>query len=138
MSNVVSALLAWILLHAAYEGPVEPPEVAYQPQAFFDEHACPGTDVQCSVRGLYRDGSGIIVMHESYRHLDDLRSRALMVHELVHFLQDQSGRWGDKTCASWLAREQEAYRLQHLYLVMHGGWPARYRRPLLSRASCPG
>ena len=136
MNEIVAALFVWTVNNSGYAAPPDPPVIEYRDQAFFDERACPPASVHCSARGFYEDGSNIIVLHESYRALDGVKARALLVHEMVHFLQDRSGEFGTKTCEVWVEREHEAYRLQFLYFSTHGGNPFQNRMPALSKARC--
>lgn len=136
MDEIIAALLAWTISNSGYPAPSAPPIIDYQAQAFFEQRACPKASVHCSTRGFYVDGSRTIVLHEDYRRLDDLKARAMLVHEMVHFLQDQAGTFGTKTCEVWVEREHEAYRLQFLYFSTHGGNPYQHRMPSFSASRC--
>lgn len=131
MADVIAALLAWTVANSTYAMPPKPPLLEYRAQPVFAEQVCPPEAVHCAPRGYYTDGTGTIVLEEAYRDLAQVRARALLVHEMVHYLQDVSGRFGEKDCASWLDREREAYRLQLLYLVAQGGNPFALRLPAL-------
>jgi hypothetical protein len=135
MPELIAALLAWTVANTGYAAPPGPPNVEFQPSAFF-EQACADAGAHCTARGFYRDGTGTIVLHDAYRDLAGPRERSLLVHELVHFLQDQSGQWGATTCEVWVEREHEAFRLQYLYLATNGGNPFGSRMPSLSPALC--
>ena len=60
--------------------------------------------------------------------MDDPFSRAILMHEFVHVLQENSKGLA-KDCADWLAREEEAYGLQSYVLDKIG---LRLRIPTLS------
>ena len=72
------------------------------PHEFFVEAVCGGKE--CNVIGWY-DGHGIIYIDEkaSGRLYDEM-----IVHEMVHYLQDLSGNYQDKSCKDSLIREREA------------------------------
>ncbi len=135
MTKLLAALLAWTAANSSYEPPARPPTVEYRSARFFLE-TCPG-EVHCSTRGYYEDGTGTIVLHESHQHRDDVRARSILVHEIVHYLQNVSGRWGEKTCESWVAREHEAFRLQMLYIASRTGNLSIFMPPL-STELCKG
>jgi hypothetical protein len=137
MDKVIAALLAWTVSNSGYPTPSTPPALEYRPQADFAAEVCPQEAVHCALRAYYRDGTGTIVLHEAHRRLEDARSRGLLVHEIVHYFQDLSGRWGEKSCESWIGRESEAYRLQPPYLVSQGASPFTLRMPILDSARCP-
>ena len=135
--TVIAALLAWTVSNSGYPMPSTPPALEYRTPAGFAAEVCPQEAVHCAPRAYYRDGAGTIVLHEAHRSLEDAGSRGLLVHEIVHYLQDLSGRWGEKSCESWIGREREAYRLQRLYLVSQGANPFTLGMPILNEARCP-
>lgn len=110
MNDIIAALITWAVMQTGYSLPAEPPTIRYLPTHEFAKQVCPH-GAQCSVKGYYADGSGTIVLHEVMRDLvQNRRARAMLVHEIVHYLQDYSGRWeGEKTCQIWVEREREAY-----------------------------
>jgi hypothetical protein len=137
MDKVIAALLAWTVSNSGYPMPPGPPALEYRSRPNFAEAVCPPEALHCVPRAYYRDGARTIVLHEAYRGLGNARARGLLVHEIVHYLQDLSGGWGDKSCETWVEREREAYRLQLLYLVSEGGNPFTLRMPILNKAHCP-
>jgi hypothetical protein len=135
MDQFVAALLAWAVANSGYEAPLRPPAIEYRSEEFFAA-ACPAEAVHCATRGFYVDGTATIILHDSHRDLSEVRARAMLVHEIVHYLQDRSGRWGDRTCQSWVEREHEAYRLQLLYMVHEGANPFSHAMPPLGALGC--
>ncbi len=136
MSDLIIGLLAWAVAQTAYAPPPSAPDIVYQPQAALAAAVCPAEGDRCAPRAYYGDGSGTVVMHETFRHSRGLRVRAILVHELVHYLQDLSGRWPQMTCRSWAERETEAYRMQGEYLVAHGVSRAAIAMPRFDTAQC--
>ena len=141
MTELLTSLIAWTVANTIYAIPPQPPVLAYQSDTFFAEELCSPraarSNVHCAFRAYYRDGTNTITLHENYVDAqDDPRARALLVHEIVHYLQDDSGNWGEKTCQSWIEREREALRLQHLYLVKQTGNYHLYL-PSPSASQCP-
>lgn len=41
---------------------------------------------------------------------------SILLHELVHYVQQQSGRFREGDCHSWVNDEQEAFRIQTAWL----------------------
>ena len=136
MSDLIIGLLAWAVAHTAYVPPPSTPDIEYQPQAALVAAVCPTEGESCEPRAYYGDGSGTVVMRDSFRHARGLRVRAILVHELVHYLQDLSGRWPEMTCLSWAERETEAYRMQAEYLVAQGVSRAAIAMPRFDAAQC--
>lgn len=135
MDAVIARLLAWAVAHSGYPAPAQPPSVEYRPAAYFVEHVCDGR-TQCAVQAVYLEETRTIIISSAVRDLPDLRTRSLIVHEIVHDLQQLSGRWRDKSCETWVEREHEAFRLQFQYFAAHGGNPFSHSMPVLDRMQC--
>ena len=136
MSDLIIGLLAWAVAQTAYAPPPSAPNVEYQPQAALVAAVCPAEGDHCAPRAYYGDGSGTIIMREIFRGSRELRARAILVHEMVHYLQDLSGRWPEMTCVSWAERETEAYRMQGEYLASQGVPRAVMVMPRFDTAQC--
>jgi hypothetical protein len=136
MRELVFALIAWVSTNSGYDKPVDPPTVEYRTAAYFQDAFC-ASNLHCGTRAFYEDGTNTIVLHEDYRDINDPRTRAILVHEITHYLQDLSARWPSKNCAAWVAREQEAYRLQVLYLAKVTG-NHHLHMPALNASACEG
>ncbi|MCB1811392.1 MAG: hypothetical protein KDK04_06675 [Candidatus Competibacteraceae bacterium] len=136
MNEIIASLMAWAVSQSGYSAPPVLPVIEYLPTQAFVEQVCPHS-AQCTVRGYYADGSKTIVLDESLRELkQNRRARAMLVHEMVHYLQDRSGRWGAKTCQTWIEREREAYRAQLRYLATQGVHPTLLLMPPFNVAKC--
>ncbi|MEM7253353.1 MAG: hypothetical protein AAF493_18200 [Pseudomonadota bacterium] len=137
MANSVAKLLAWTVANSTYGPPSVPPDIEYQSAEHFRETVC-GSVEPCRARGYYKDGSHKVVLHDSYKRIDTIEKQALVVHELLHYLQDTSGRWleGDP-CEIWIARETESFRLQLKFIARRTGGISLYQRmPKFDRAHC--
>ena len=115
--EVLAALISWAVHFSGYPQPTVQPTVQYKAHEFFKREACDG--YPCDVLGWYRD-DGVIYMDDRFKDRDDSFAASLMVHELVHFLQHQSGKFSRRSCADNMDREKEAYRVQNDYLVSVG------------------
>ncbi len=136
MSDLIIGLLAWAVAHTAYAPPPSAPAIVYQPQAVLVAAVCSAKGDHCAPRAYYGDGSETIVMRASFRRSRSMRARAILVHELVHYLQDLSGRWPEMSCLSWAERESEAYRAQGEYLAARGVPRAVIAMPRFDLAQC--
>jgi hypothetical protein len=135
MDAIIARLLAWTVANSGLPAPPQPPVIEYRPTAYFTEQVCEGR-IDCSAKAIYLDGTNTIVLNEAVRELKDLHARALLVHEMVHYLQDASGKWTEKNCDSWLEREHQANRLQFHYFSVNGGNPFSHAMPVLDRRRC--
>lgn len=111
---MIAVLLSWASHLTGDPYPNTVPEIRYEPQEFFAEHACPEPR-NCRAVAWY-DNQGTIFLHEELKDLEDPMIRSVVVHELVHYLQDINGRYPQPTCADQAAREREAYAYQRMYL----------------------
>lgn len=110
---VVQLLLA-IQGLSGYSAPDQPPSVAFQPPEVLQQQAC---GAPCNVLGWFPPGR-TIYLDDRLDPLNDLRARGILVHELVHFLQqEQNGVPTGSPCAVWLAREREAFDIQLRWLT---------------------
>ena len=70
----------------------------------------------CAVRAAFLPVRGVLLADT----LDPINvplDRSILVHELVHFLQEINNRYSELTpCKRWFQREHEAYAVQNQYL----------------------
>lgn len=99
-----------IQILGGYEPPAKAPNVAFVSDEWLTEQACSGP---CQVYGWFPPGS-TIYLDEKLDPLDDMVARGILMHEIVHYLQNESGRFaGSDTCERFERREFEAYRIQY-------------------------
>ena len=112
MTDLIAALLVWTLANTPYAASGQP-KIMLTPTA------------KTELAGGYEDGTDLIwITDVPGAESSNVRFRALIVHELTHWLQDQSGRYAnDTTCPTWQRREREAFDLQRRYLLQHGARP---------------
>ena len=63
-------------------------------------------------------GTDILVSTEL--DFDKVLDQSILVHEMVHVLQEYNKGGRAASCADWVARESEAYALQNKYLLSKG------------------
>lgn len=114
VTSLVAELFATIHLLSGYPLPEHKPEVSFLPLAMMQQMICKRA---CPVKAFYKPGEGVFI-DEKIDVKDDIYSRSVLLHELVHHLQHESGKFDnlDTPCHRWQAREVEAYEIQHKYL----------------------
>jgi len=102
---------------SGYPMPAILPEVHAVPLQQLQARVCSWA---CPVKAFYLKGEGIFIEQSlDFRH--DPRARAILLHELVHHLQNLSARFDSlPSCEAWYAREHEAYAIQNEYLRVEG------------------
>ncbi len=118
------------------------PKIAFVAPAELSLKVCHG---KCLVRGWFPTGN-TLYLDNSLKVLTNLEHRSILLHEIVHYFQYFSHtEHGTQTantdrCEAWLARETEAYVIQHAWLEeQHAGKKLipsyQYRRQRLG--GCP-
>ena len=70
----------------------------------------------CAVRAAYMPDRGVLLA-ETLDPVNVPLDRSILVHELVHYLQEINNRYSDLSpCKRWFQREHEAYAVQNQYL----------------------
>lgn len=111
--EIVASLLLTVSQLSGYPLPRETPPIHVLSEQAMSEQVCRSP---CGVRAFYLDGRGVY-LRDDLDVVNDLKARSILLHELVHHFQHESGRFAALTsCERWLAREDEAYRLQNSYL----------------------
>ncbi len=138
MPLVNSALLASLLSWAALlvHQPVPPaPDVRIVPQAEVVRLACGRA---CPVLAIYTPEHRIYLSDTV--NLETLQGRSVLVHELVHHIQDLRAGGPAADCPEAARREAEAYGAQLEYVVRNGGLPGSWleRHPVICPRPSPG
>jgi hypothetical protein len=115
VTSLVVELLTSIQLLAGYPAPKVLPDVYVIPHQDIEERFCGGP---CRVRALYDAQQGVFI-DDSLDFQSDIFARSILLHELVHYVQNTSGRFDvlANKCARHSARERDAYEIQNLYLA---------------------
>ena len=108
--------LLYIMTFAAqlsgYPFPDSLPEVQLKSERWFSQRVC-RDHIPCPVMGLYEDGD-VVYLRED---LTDAAKDHVAVHEFVHYLQRESGRFDLRSCLDTDQREQEAFRVQTRFVA---------------------
>ncbi len=124
MQELVAALLLWMGSNTSlgYQGEIMPDVVLVSPAALavvmFEGDVPEGVDVdRMRVAGLYNFKDQTVYLRDDID-LATVPGRALLVHELAHFVQFEQGIPERLRCKQ--ALEPVAYRVQARYLQYHG------------------
>ncbi len=138
MEEVYAALFSWALMVSGYDPPEHPPYIFKKSHVFFVRNACGGNECKvigwfppkgaCNKEGECKDlawfppGDAIYIDRE-LNLTDSLFARSLVVHEIVHYLQQEAGalKW-PYSCEKLVYFERQAYAYQQRYLSEHGGY----------------
>ena len=116
-AELMPALVSALDQLSKYHRPVALPEVIRVPHERIEEMVC---KAKCAALAAYRPGEGIY-LDDNLKPETDLFARSILLHELVHYVQDMNGEHEDmRPCMRWYQREQEAYAIQKVFLGMSG------------------
>ncbi|PWT71942.1 MAG: hypothetical protein C5B46_07560 [Proteobacteria bacterium] len=118
LAQLIAELLAAIHVLAGYPIPDAAPSVRLAPLSEMQSLVCRGP---CQVRGFYTQQHGVVV-NEALDLTHDAAARSVLLHELVHYLQQLNKKFDrlPSRCGQWFARESEAYEIQNAYLREQG------------------
>jgi hypothetical protein len=118
MHELYAVLMSWAVTLSGYAEPATRAEVVSVPASYLAEHACGGRP--CKVLGWFPPGNRMY-LDERLDPRNDLFAASVLVHEMVHFLQYESGRHtGGRFCEDVIRLEREAYAVQREFLLRYG------------------
>lgn len=129
MNEWVLYVMTWAAKLSGYPFPDTLPQVQFESESWFSHRVCKD-HMPCPVFGLYEDGE-IVYLRED---LTDSAKDHVAVHEFVHYLQRESGRFDLNSCLDTDKREQEAFRVQTRFVseVQNG-----FTRFGINHLACP-
>jgi hypothetical protein len=117
MPQLVDSLLEAITRLSSFRKPTTIPHVTRVSREEIERTICDGP---CMVKAWYLPGEGVF-FDETLRPEANLIHRSILLHELVHFVQEENGEAANlDPCRRWVQREQQAYELQAQYLAVIG------------------
>jgi hypothetical protein len=117
MPQLIDSLLDAITQLSNYRKPATLPQVIRVSRAQIERTICDGP---CAVKAWYLPGEGVYI-DEDLHPETNLIHRSILLHELVHFMQEAGGEASAlDACHRWVQREQQAYELQAQYLALTG------------------
>jgi hypothetical protein len=119
MNELYAALMSWAVTLSGYPAPATQPEVVKVPHAELVQKACVGHE--CKVLGWFPPGNTIFI-DDRLDPQKDLRASSIVVHEMVHYLQQESKKFdlAQRTCQTTIALEREAYGTQREFFLRYG------------------
>ncbi len=133
MEQLCLSLLAFAAQLGGYDLPAECPVIEKAPTAVLREYVCPNK--ACPVAGVYIYAQKRLLIEESLEE-KNLFTRSVIVHELVHYLQDLNGEAEDKNCEAQLLRERVAFFVQEKFL--RANYYRADLRPSMNLYTCSG
>lgn len=132
MNEIVASLFLWIATHSQWDVPPTQPQISYEPAWFIAQAT--GTDQPNTLKGYaaYDDDNNIVLVPENFDP-NNVKDRAALMHELVHYLQDEYPYKEYQCRRQW---EVEAYELTNLYMEQAGELPWTNRLTILFHSMC--
>ncbi len=114
LTKLVAELLLVVQAMSGYQLPDANPEVTFLAADELQARVC---GKPCPIYGWFPPGN-TIYLDDTLDPVNDLRSRSILLHELVHFTQQENGTYrADRPCKMWLKNEWEAYDIQLRWLT---------------------
>ena len=114
LTKVMAELLLVVQAMSGYQLPSVLPEVTFLAPHVLQARVC---GKPCPIYGWFPPGD-TIYLDNTLDPVNDLRSRSILLHELVHFTQQENGAYrADRPCTMWLKNEWEAYDIQLRWLA---------------------
>lgn len=117
MNDLYAILLSWAVTLSGYSMPDTPAEIVRVPHDTLVRRACGGRE--CKVMGWFPPGQRIYI-DERLGPEENLLAASIVVHEMVHYLQYQSGGFDAYSCSKSIGLEREAYAVQREFLLRYG------------------
>ena len=113
LSEVLASLLIFAQMATGYAPADDVPKISFVSHAELEQAAC---QRPCQVFGWYPLGQ-IIYLDDRLDPVHDAGDRSILLHEVVHYLQQTHGAFADGSdCENWSRREREAYTVQARWL----------------------
>ncbi len=134
LRETVAALVMWLASHTSFAVLETSPQITFIEQAALAERVC-GRPCDIVAWTPY-DPPDLVYLSEDMNPVTDICDRAVLLHEIVHLLQQRDGRFADLDAATLKhRREMEALLIQNNFLREHGrrilysgGFAARFKR----------
>jgi hypothetical protein len=113
-------MMSWAVTLSGYSGPAAMPTVSAVSHFRLSQDACAGRE--CKVMGWFPPGA-TIYLDERLDVRNDLYASSILVHEMVHYLQQESKKYAAPyTCDDAIKMEHEAYAVQREYILRYGDY----------------
>jgi hypothetical protein len=113
LAALVAQLLTAVEGLTHYPVPNAQPSIMSVPHAWLEREVC---HKSCRMLGWFPKGA-TIYLDSRLDPVNDLAARSILLHELVHFVQQESGAYAMlPDCLAWNEREREALTAQFEFL----------------------
>ena len=120
MEELLAVMMSWAVTLSGYGVPATLPTVSAVSHVQMLDAACAGRE--CKVLGWFPPGA-TIYLDERLDVRNDLYASSILVHEMVHYLQQESGKYPKPyTCNDSIRMEHEAYGVQREYILRYGDY----------------
>jgi hypothetical protein len=121
MEELFSLLLGWAIVFSGYSIPDTLPEIIFLKQREVSTLLCDSENAcKYFVLGGYNPDTGKIIIDRRCNTKNDIYCKGLIVHEMVHYLQDINNKLDLKNCGRRRWAEAQAYYVQNKFLKAHG------------------
>ena len=118
LPELMVVLMGWAHTTSGLPLPAKIPDVQVVPASVMSHLAC--GDRPCKVMGWFPPGK-TVYLNETLLPLENTYSSSIVVHELVHYLEQESGKWPTPySCPDALQMEYIAYGAQRDFLTAYG------------------
>lgn len=135
LHEIAAELFAAIHALSGYAVPAAMPEIHAVPLPVMQQKVC---GKPCALKAFYHPEWGVY-LDETLDLRESEFDRSILLHELVHYLQNKGGRFEKvpHACERNQLAEAEAYKIQNLYLssrnspkrALFNGWTVRCDEP---------
>lgn len=115
LSEFLGAAMVFVSQATGLPVPDVPPAITVAPHC--DVQAAVGYDCSAGVQGFYVPNSDIVVMSDTHKDSDPTFYQSILIHEIVHYMQDKSGDMDKRTECEL---ERQAYAVGISYLDYRG------------------
>ena len=114
--TLLAFLSTWIIENTEFEKKIVDPEIFFIKKSEMSEKACFSSKL-CKVKAYYVKKSGIFLI-DSLKPEEDICDRSIILHEMVHHYQKNSGKSFDlDERTMWTLQERQAIFYQNLFLI---------------------
>lgn len=117
MTEIISIMMSWAITLTGLPAPEKMPVVEMVPHSFLVKNACRG--MECHVQGWFPTGD-TIYLDDTLDPAKGLYDSSVMLHEMVHYLQQQAKTEIHADCNANVEAERQAYAAQREYLLRYG------------------
>ena len=119
INELIVALLLWITSHTEYKNPIKYPSIEFIEQKELSQLAC---KIDCEILAYTPiEPKYKIFLSNTLDPLNDVCHRAILMHEIIHVLQEEQGVFSDyESRTKKHMREMDALVNHNIFLSQYG------------------